>query len=104
MVLLLNNVKHFPCIIHNIQVFVYETICNILKSIICNALEISDVSISKLYFLKKKPTWLQSPRKKKHHLIVLRMIMITDLILIVILFSASFRSSFGFGMYKHFIA
>lgn len=64
MVLLLNNVKHFPCIIHNIQVFVYETICNILKSIICNALEISDVSISKLYFLKKKPTWLQSPRKK----------------------------------------
>lgn len=64
MVLLLNNVKHFPCIIHNIQVFVYETICNILKSIICNALEISDVSISKLYFLKKKPTWLQSPRTK----------------------------------------
>lgn len=103
MVLLLNNVKHFPCIIHNIQVFVYETICNILKSIICNALEISDVSISKLYFLKKNlPGY--SRQGQKHHLIVLRMIMITDLILIVILFSASFRSSFGFGMYKHFIA
>lgn len=104
MVLLLNNVKHFPCILHNIQVFVYETICNILKSIICNALEISDVSISKLYFLKKKTYLVTVAKEKKHHLIVLRMIMITDLILIVILFSASFKSSFGFGMYKHFIA
>lgn len=67
MVLLLNNVKHFPCIIHNLQMFVYETISNILKSIICNALKNSHVSISKLYFLKRKPTWLQSPRTKTSH-------------------------------------
>lgn len=85
MVLLLNNVKHFPCIIHNLQMFVYETICNILKSIICNALKNSHVSISKLYFLKKtQPGY--SRQGQKPHPVVLRSIMITDLNFTVMLF------------------
>lgn len=92
--------KHFPCIMHNLEAFLCETFCYGLKNIICVSLEILNVSISKYISLKKSKWSDYSPQRQISHL---RKIMITYLNVIVILFSASFWSSIAFGMYKPLI-